>query len=528
MKFSMQFERTPLFASSGAVATSHPAASVAAVEILKQGGNAMDAAIAAVAVLCVVEPGMTGIGGDCFAIHADGRTGKTHTINGSGAAPAAASVERLLEAGISQIDPSSPCSVTIPGAVDAWCRLSEDLGSLELEELFRPAIEYAEKGAPLSSRVSFDWGNSAARLKASPTPSDVLLPGGNAPRIGDMHRQPALAATLRRIAREGRSAFYEGEIAEEIVGVLRGLGGWHTLQDFKENRCEYVETVETDYHGARVLECPPNGQGIVALLILRILHRLSETMPARSEADHAHLVAEATKLAYCERDKWLADPRFSQVPVQHALSDSLMEAAAASIDLRKAGTLHRWQTAEHKDTTYVSVVDKDQNAVSFINSLFHLFGSTIFAPKSGVLLHNRGSSFKVDAASPNAIAGGKRPMHTLAPGMLMRKDRPLMPFGVMGGHYQANGHAQILYNMFQRGMELQEAVNHPRSFASDGRLRVEPLFPDAVLDDLAARGHDLDRSANPLGGAQCIWIDHDRGILVGASDPRKDGCSLGY
>lgn len=528
MKFSTQFERTPLFASSGAVATSHPVASMTAVEILKRGGNAMDAAIAAVAVLCVVEPGMTGIGGDCFAIYAEGRSGKTHTINGSGAAPAAASVERLLEAGISEIKLSSPHSVTIPGAIDAWCRLSQDFGSLELEELFRPAIEYAEKGAPVHTRVAYDWSNSAARLKDSPTPSDVLLPGGAAPRVADMHRQPALAATLRRIAREGRSAFYEGEVAEEIVGILRGLGGYHTLQDFAEHPSEYVETVETDYHGARVLECPPNGQGIVVLMILQILRRLSERMPAQNEADHAHLVAEATKLAYIERDKWLADPRFSQIPVEQALSDSWIEAAAASIDLRKAGALHHWQTGEHKDTTYVSVVDKDQNAVSFINSLFHLFGSTIFAPKSGVLLQNRGSGFKVDPASPNVIAGGKRPMHTLAPGMLMQGNRPLMPFGVMGGHYQATGHAQLLYNIFQRGMELQEAVNQPRSFASDGRLRVEPLFANTVLDELAARGHDLDRSANPLGGAQCIWIDHDRGVLVGASDPRKDGCSLGY
>jgi gamma-glutamyltranspeptidase / glutathione hydrolase len=528
MKYSLQFERNPVFASSGAVATSHPAASTTALDVLKRGGNAMDAALAAVAALCVIEPAMTGIGGDCFAIYADGRTGKVHTINGSGAAPAAVSVERLLEAGISPIEPSSPHSVTIPGAIDAWCRLWEDFGSLELEELFRPAITFAEDGFPVHSRVAWDWSNSLARLKASPTPSDVLLPGGTAPKAGDMHRQPALGRTLRRIAREGRRAFYEGEVAEEIANILRSLGGTHTLEDFAAHGFEYVDTVETDYHGVRVLECPPNGQGIVALLILRILRRLAERFPVQSEADRVHLLAEATKLAYGERDRWLADPRFSQAPIEQVLSASWADTASSSIGLQNVGAPHLSRTTEHKDTTYVCVVDKDRNAVSFINSLFQLFGSTIFAPKSGVVLHNRGSAFQVNAASPNAIAGGKRPMHTLAPGLLMRGDRPLMPFGVMGGHYQAAGHAQLLYSIFERGMRLQEAVNHPRSFASDGRLRLEPLFSEEVVADLTGRGHDLDRPSSPMGGAQCIWIDHDGGVLIGASDPRKDGCALGY
>jgi gamma-glutamyltranspeptidase / glutathione hydrolase len=234
------------------------------------------------------------------------------------------------------------------------------------------------------------------------------------------------------------------------------------------------------------------------------------------------------KLAYGERDRWLADPRFSEAPIEQALSASWADTASSSIGLQNPSAPRLWRTTEHKDTTYVCVVDKDRNAVSFINSLFQPFGSTIFAPKSGVVLHNRGSAFQVNATSPNAIAGGKRPMHTLAPGLLMRGDRPLMPFGVMGGHYQAAGHAQLLYNIFEHGMRLQEAVNHPRSFASDGRLRLEPLFSEEVVADLAGRGHDLDRPSSPMGGAQCIWIDHDGGMLIGASDPRKDGCALGY
>jgi gamma-glutamyltranspeptidase/glutathione hydrolase len=528
MRHSPQFERNAIFASAAAVATSHPTASIVALDVLRSGGNAVDAAIAASAVLCVVEPGMTGIGGDCFAIYADRRSNRVFAINGSGPAPAAISTEALLSRGVAEIGPMSPHAVTVPGAVGAWCRLLQDFGTLSLEDVLRPAIALAESGHRVHTRVAWDWANAAERLKILGFAADSLLDDGAAPRPGDLHRHPRLAATLRRIAKFGPAGFYEGPVAENIVSVLRSLGGLHTLDDFAQYRPEYVEPIETDYCGLRVLECPPNGQGVIALMLINLLARLDKDYPHASASDRIHLLAEATKLAYRERDRLVADPRSAPVPVEEMLSPDWARRAATLIRPARAGTPQSWECAEHKDTTYLCVVDAHGNAISFINSLFDSFGSTIVAGQSGVLLHNRGKSFQLRQDSPNAISGGKRPLHTIIPGLVMRGDKPLLPFGVMGGHYQATGHAALLNNIIGRGMDVQEAVNAPRSFASDGRLRLEPMISDAIASDLADRGHVIDRSSAPMGGAQCIWLDHDRGVLIAASDPRKDGCALGY
>ena len=528
MKYSTQFERNPVYARSAAVASSHPAASLAAIDILKRGGNAVDAAIAACAVLCVVEPGMTGIGGDCFAIYADPRSGKVVAINGSGPAPAAASFDFFLDRDIREITDASPHSVTIPGAIDAWCRLHEDFGVLSLDELLRPAIGLAEDGYPVHSRVAWDWANAAVRVRVLVPASEAFLENGAAPNAGDIHRQPRLGATLRQIAKEGRAGFYEGPVAEEIVSVLRGLGGLHTLDDFAACRSEYVEPIETGYCGVNVLECPPNGQGLVALMLINLLAQLDDVVSGGSDSDRIHFLAEATKLAYQERDRWLGDPRMADVPVERLISQEWARTAAARIEPKKVGEAQGWETAEHKDTTYLCVVDRDGGAMSFINSLFDAFGSTIFAVESGVLLHNRGKVFRINHHSPNAIAGGKRPLHTIIPGMVTQAGRPLLPFGVMGGHYQATGHAALLGNIFQLRMNVQEAINAPRSFASEVGLRLEPTIPTSIANDLSERGHKLDLSDRPLGGAQCILIDHERGVLVAGSDPRKDGCALGY
>ena len=528
MRYSSQFERTATFGMNAAVATSHPIASQVGLQMLRAGGNAVDAAIAASAVLCVVEPGMTGIGGDCFVLYAPAGKGRVIALNGSGTAPAAASLDRLQALGIAKIGPESPHAVTIPGAIDSWCRLAEDHGTKGIGALLAPAIALAEDGHPVHQRVAFDWQNETERLRASPAAAAVFLPGGRTPRAGDVFRQPRLAATLRAIAAGGRAAFYEGAVAAEMTAVLRGLGGLHTVEDFAGYRCEYVEPIETLYKGHRILECPPNGQGLAALMLLNVLARCGLDDGALSEADRIHFQAEAAKLVYHQRDRLIADPRKVAVPVAEMLSDEWADRLRAKIRPDRAGPAPTWPEPAHKDTVYLCAVDRDGNAISFINSVFDSWGSTIVAPQSGVLFHNRGQSFRLQADSPNVIAGGKRPLHTIIPGMAMKGDLAAAPFGVMGGQYQAAGHAAFLSNVLDRGMDVQQAINHPRSFAFDGTLRLEPLVDERTAADLARRGHVLDRSDRPMGGAQSIWIDRRRGVLVAGSDPRKDGCALAY
>ncbi|HVR67772.1 MAG TPA: gamma-glutamyltransferase family protein [Verrucomicrobiae bacterium] len=522
--------RSAAFGASGMAATSHPDATLAALEILKRGGNAMDAAIGAVALLGVVETHMTGIGGDCFVLYAPAggtKDGPVIAFNGSGAAPAAATVEKLRSLGITEIGEDMPHAVTIPGAVDAWCRLHGDHGKLPLAEILAPAIAAAENGILLHPRVAHDWAGSADRLRGSATARDLFLPGDAAPAAGDRHRQPQLAATLRRIGKEGRSAFYEGAVARDMVTTLHAAGGLHTEEDFAGHRGEYVTPIRTTYRGVDVYECPPNGQGLAALMILNGLAGFEMGSDRLLPADRIHLLAEATKLAYAVRDARFADPRQVKVPADCYLSDNFAKRMRDSIKLNRAGPGVLLRETEHKDTVYLCVVDRDGNAVSFINSLFELFGSTILARESGVMLHNRGLSFRLDPGHPNCIAPGKRPMHTIIPGMLVEDGKALAPFGVMGGHYQATGHAWVVHLMLDRGLDPQAAVEAPRSFAHGGVLALETTHTPALLDDLRGRGHDARWAEGSLGGGQIIRIDRERGVLIGGSDPRKDGCAMG-
>ena len=506
-------------------ATSHPQATLAALEILKAGGNAMDAAIAAVALQGVVEPQMTGVGGDCFVIYSP-KAGAPVALNGSGRTPAKTDLAATMAKGVKDLTPTSIEGITIPGAIDAWCRLAAAHGSKSLEEIFQPAINAAENGFRITPRVAADWTRNRARLESNPAAAEQYLPSGVAPQVGDKRSQPALGRTLRRIAREGRAAFYEGEVAEELVSVLRGLGGVHALEDFAANAPEDVTPISTTYIGHDVLECPPNGQGLAALMILRTL--AGYDIKALSEADRVHLLAEATKAAYRARDAFFCDPVHGKVNASHFLSESYIGAIRSKIDMARATASVDWDDIEHKDTVYVTVVDRDLNAVSFINSLFQPFGSGVYAPKSGVLLHNRGWGFRLKPGHPNALAPGKRPMHTIIPGMVMKDGRCVMPFGVMGGHYQATGHANFLSNVFDLGMDIQAASEAPRSFAFDGVLSLEPTLGNGIGTELAARGHDVKWADAAIGGCQAIWIDHARGVLLGASDHRKDGAALGF
>jgi gamma-glutamyltranspeptidase/glutathione hydrolase len=417
--------------------------------------------------------------------------------------------------------------VTIPGAVDAWCTFNREHGTRPLAELLEPAARAAEEGYVVTPRVAADWQRNRAKL-LDPITARLFLPGGRAPEPGDRMANPPLAATLRRIGREGREAFYSGAVMQDILDRLKALGGLHEEEDFAVQRANWVEPITAPYRDYDVYECPPNGQGLAALMILRTLAGYALGGSEFDEADRMHLLAEANKAAYWVRDNFICDPEHVPVDVAGFLSEARAERTRRTIRLDHALPGARWAEIEHKDTVYLCVVDRDGNACSFINSLFSGFGTGILAPQSGVLLHNRGSGFRTIPGHPNAIAPRKRPFHTIIPGMLAKDGRAVMPFGVMGGHYQAMGHAHFLHRLIDRGLDPQQAAEQPRILALNGVLQVERAVPEPIVAELARRGHEIVTQAVPLGGCQAIWIDHARGVLIGGSEPRKDGLALGY
>ena len=521
--------RSPARATGGMVATSHPLSTATALDVLRNGGNAMDAAVAACAVQCVVTPQSTGIGGDCFVLYAPKGSDGIVAYNGSGRAPGAATPEWFADQGIKEIGEHTPHAVTVPGAVDAWCRLVDDHGTKSIGELLQPAIGYARDGFPVHDRVAVDWGRDAEVVKNDPAAARTYLPGGKPPKAGDIHRQPELAETLETIAKDGRDGFYKGAVAEDIVGHLQSLGGAHTLDDFADTAGEYVNPIKTAYRGHDVYQCPPNGQGVIALLMLNVLADMGLDKLDPLSPERLHLCIEASKLAYRDRNAMVADPAFEEVPVDKLLSADYAAELRDRIMAGQASDEPPVQIPAHADTVYLCVVDKDRNAVSFINSLFEGFGSGLVAPETGVLLLNRGFSFNLDPGHPNCIQPKKRPMHTIIPGMLVRDGKAVMPFGVMGGQYQAFGHMYFLTNLFEHGLDLQEAMDLPRLFPTlDGPVDIESTMPEASVKGLQALGHKTQAPSKPIGGAQAIRIDWDKGTLTGASDPRKDGCALGY
>jgi gamma-glutamyltranspeptidase/glutathione hydrolase len=521
MRFSPQYERLPVYGTEHAIATSHPTASAVGHAVLQAGGNAVDAALAAHAVLCVCEPGMTGVGGDCFVLYFDAARRQVIALNGSGYAP----IGQGSGVPASELQPESGIAVTIPGAVDAWCRLAHDYGSRPLEELFAPAIRLAREGAPVHARVAWDWANEAERLARDPVARRVFLKDGEAPRAGALHAQPLLAETLEAIAARGRAAFYEGGIAEDIVATLRSRGGAHSMDDMADYASFYTTPIETTFAGHRIVECPPNGQGVIALLLLDILGEAAKVLPPRSEADWIHLLAEATKLAYGVRDELLADERHLGETVASLLRPERSRQLARRIGAR-ASPLVEVAPPQGGNTTYLCAVDRNGNCISFINSLYDAFGSCIVTPRFGVLLNNRGMCFSTVRGHPNEIGPGKRPLQTIIPGMILDSDdSPVGSFGVMGGHYQAAGHADFVRRLLIEGLDPQQAINAPRTFATEGVLRVEPILPEALRLDLTRRGHRLPQWTRPIGGAQAIIRDAS-GTLIAASDPRKDGCAI--
>ncbi len=522
--------RSPVHGTEAMAATSHTLATQTAIDVLKAGGNAMDAAVAACAVQCVVEPESTGIGGDCFCLYAPAGSAEIVAYNGSGTAPAAASVEWYAERGMTQIPEHSAHAVTVPGAIDAWERLLADHGRKGLGELLQPAIHYARDGYPIASRVHADFAAKVDYIRRDANAARIFLPDGRVPPVGSRHRQPELAETMERIARRGRAEFYEGETARDVVAYLREQGGLHTAEDFAAYRGEYVTPISAEYRGYRVHQCPPNGQGIIALLLLNVMGGVPLEDGGPITLDRLHAEIEAGRMAYAARDAWVADPAMADVPVKGLLSAGYADAIRAAIDPARAQEPARLVgLPKHPSTVYIAVVDRDGNACSFINTLFENFGSGLMAP-SGVLLHSRGTGFTLEAEHPNRIEGGKRPLHTIIPAMVTRGERAVMPFGIMGGQYQAMGHMQFLTRFFDYDMDIQEAMDAPRFFPDPfaGHVNMEWTVPEPIREGLAARGHRLVHAPKPIGGSQAIWIDGDEGVLTGGSDPRKDGSAMGY
>jgi gamma-glutamyltranspeptidase/glutathione hydrolase len=518
--------RSPVFAANGICATSHPLAAATAVRVMEEGGNAVDAAIAAAVLLGICEPQMTGLGGDCFVLVKPAGSDEVVALNGSGRAPAALDPETLRGRGLTAVPVGGPESVTIPGAVDAFCRLSERYGRWGLDRVLAPAIRYAEDGVPVAPRVAFDWEEEAAALQG--VARRHFLRDGAVPRPGQMFRAPGQAEVLRRIARDGRSAFYEGEVAADMLAALRAAGGVHTEADFAAVEATWGSPIAGDYRGTGFLEHPPNGQGATAILIANILSHFDIAGLDPLGADRIHLEAEATKLGYDARNRFLADPDH-MTRLDHMLSVETAQRLAALIDPARAlPDPAAAAEAVHRDTIYLTVVDRDRMAVSLIYSIYHAFGSGIATDRFGILFHNRGAGFTLAAGHPNEARGGKRPMHTIIPAMLTKGGRVTMPFGVMGGAYQATGHARLISDIVDFGMHPQQSFDCPRAFTDSGELKLERGVAPAVAGALEARGHRIAVPHGPIGGAQAIVIDEAEGVLMGASDPRKDGCALGY
>lgn len=517
--------RSAVFGTNAMVATSHPLASTVAIDTLKTGGNAVDAAIAAAVLQGFAEPMMTGIGGDMFALVKPAGSDEILALNGSGRAPAGMMPDILRDAGHSKIPTEGSWAVSLPGAVAGFADLAARYGHLGLDHCLAPAIHYAEAGIPVAPRTASDWAQAAHRLTGDA--DRYFLKQGQPFATGDVFCAPGQAEVLRRIAKDGPTAFYEGEVAEDMAASLKALGGPHTVEDFASVTSDWGDPIAGSYRGTDLVEHPPNGHGAAAILLANILSHFDLAAMDPFGVDRAHIEAEATKLAYDARNRFIGDPDH-MTRLGHMLDPSTAEQLAALIDPKRAAPDPTALSENvHRDTICLSVVDRDGMAVSLIYSIFGTFGAAIASEKFGILFQNRASGFTLEQGHPNEMGPGKRPLHTIIPGMLRQNGKVIMPFGVMGGPYQACGHTRFLTNVIDFGMTPQTAIDGPRCFPMPDGLQVERGYTDAVKTELANRGHKVIAPDVAIGGAQAIRI-HDSGLLEGGSDPRKDGCALGY
>ena len=517
--------RSSVLAENGMCATSHPLAAQAALEILKNGGNAMDAAIAGAVLLGICEPQMTGIGGDCFVLFSPAGSDEIKSLNGSGTAPGLANANDLRDEGFSSIPLNSPHAVTIPCAVDAFCKLSNDWGKLGLDKILQPAIHYAERGVPIAERVAYDLAELTEAL--NPSGREFYLPWGRAPKVGELFAHHGQVKVLKEIAKHGRDGFYSGEVAEDMVDSLQKLGGVQTMDDFSSMEAFYTNPISSNFSKFELVEHPPNSQGATAILLCNILKHFPISSMDPFGFERTHVETEAAKLAYDARNRLVSDPNVFDATTKMT-SEKLAQDLAARINLKEVIDEVSSITEEvHKDTIYITVVDKDRMAVSLIYSIFHGFGSGIASEKFGVLFQNRGAGFNLIPGHVNEYGANKRPLHTIIPAIVREKGTVKMPFGVMGGQYQAAGHARVLSNIYDFEMDIQTALDAPRSFFENGSLRIERGYDESIVQKLSNLGHNIDQKIGPIGGAQAIKINGN-GVLEGASDPRKDGSAIGY
>ncbi len=526
--------RSMVLSRRGVVSAENPLAAQAGATVLAHGGNAVDAAVATNAVMGVLEPMMNGIGGDLFAIVYDAKSGKLYGLNASGWAPAGLSIEFLKSKDIAKMPQEGIQSVTVPGAVDGWSKLLARFGTKKFSEVLAPAIYYAREGFPVPEWDAAYWADAVDILKQDRNAAATYLPDGRSPRVGEIFRNPDLAHSLESLASGGRDAYYKGAIAKGIVALSAKLGGTMTPEDLADYSSEWVEPISTTYHGWTVYEIPPNGQGIAALEMLNIMESFSLAHFGHNSTDALHAMIEAKKLAYADMYRYVADPKFSQVPVQRMLSKEYAAQRAKLVDMAKAncdvlpGEPH---LSTSGDTTYLTVTDSDGNMVSLIQSNYAEFGSGLVADGTGFALQNRGGLFSLDPHSPNQLAGHKRPLHTIIPGF-MTNGQERIAFGIMGGFNQAQAHAQFVSNVVDFGMNIQEALEAARfrkvTFAGCD-VDLEDRIPLAVRDGLTQRGHQIKLHgaySAIVGGGQAVQRDISTGVNYGASDPRKDGGAI--
>jgi gamma-glutamyltranspeptidase/glutathione hydrolase len=535
--------RSAAVARNGMIATSQALASSAGLKAMQDGGNAIDAAITAAAVLAVVEPSMNGIGGDLLAIVWDAKTRKIYALDATGRSGYAATPEEFAKRGITSMPGSGVMTVDVPGVVDGWQQLLTRFGTITMAKALLPAIKYARDGFPVQEIMADDWNDAAEKLSQDPAAARTFLPNGAAPKHGDIFANPRLAASLELIAKSGRDAFYKGPIARAIVADMRARNGLLDERDFTEHKSEWLEPIRTTYRDVEVLEMPPSTQGFVALEMLNILEGFDITSLGHNSADYLHVVTEAKKIAFADRAAYLGD---RDAMPSHALATLLSKDYAArrrkEIAMDKSGAYRAatlsdgsapqgevdFTGRDRGDTIYMTAADGQGNAISLIQSLFGSFGAGIVAGDTGITLHNRGSAFNLTPGHPNRIGPHKRPLHTLVPAMILREGRPWVSFGVMGGDNQAQAHAQVVMNLVDFGMNIQEAGEAARMRHGGDALQLESGIGDEVRKALEARGHKLRNGRGAMGGFQGVLINPRTGVLMGGSDPRKDGVAIGY
>ncbi|QGY42501.1 gamma-glutamyltransferase [Maribellus comscasis] len=532
--------RSEVIAQNGMACTSQPLATQAALDILKAGGNAIDAAIAANAVLGLTEPTGNGMGGDLFAIVWDAKTKKLYGLNASGRSPYDLTLDYFKQNGYKKIPPLGPLPVSVPGCVDGWFELHKKFGTKPMSEILDPAIQYARNGFPLSELIAYYWQRSTRSLKQFPGFEEIFMPGGKAPEKGEIFKNPYLANTFELIAKEGRDVFYKGEIAEKIVKYVRDQGGFLSMKDFEDHHSDWVEPISVNYRGYDVWELPPNGQGTAALEMLNIMKHFDVASMGFGSPEYIHLFVEAKKLAFEDRAKYYSDPDFNDLPIEELISEKYGEEQAAMINPERAARSYPAWGMEHGNTIYMTVADKEGNMVSLIQSNFRGMGSGMTPGKLGFILQDRGELFSLEEGHMNVYEPHKRPFHTIIPAFVTKDGEPFLSFGVMGGDMQPQGHVQIICNIIDFGMNIQEAGDAPRiqhtgssdptggTMTDGGDVTLESGFEYETIRALMQKGHKIGYAYGPYGGYQAIKWDSKNKVFYGASESRKDGQAAGY